>query len=262
MNLSAEIFLHRVWLGCRNLLSSTFRRGFAAWALTVLLLPGCYYSQWSNSITGSGRTVNKTLELAGFSKVRAGSAFQVTITRGDKHSVVVTVDDNILEHLDVTQSGKTLHLGLKPNLSIRNATLKVDVVMPDLTSLALGGASRMTVTGFTSDKPLDAELGGASSLGGDIKSGDARFHASGASKIQLQGSAQNLRVKAAGASNVSLDRFASNDTVVEASGASHVSVNASGKLDAQASGASSVRYVGTPASVSSHAAGASSIKQK
>jgi hypothetical protein len=217
---------------------------------------------WGDCITGSGRTVAVTLDLTGFSRVALGSTFQVTITRGDQHRVVATVDDNLVEHLDVTRSGETLNIRLKPNLSVHNATLKVDVTMPDLVGLNAGGASRTTLAGFSSDKSLEAEVDGASTVRGEITSGDTRFCAAGASRIELQGRAQNLQVKAGGASSVSLERFMSKDTEVEASGASHVTVNASGHLKVRASGASSVCYIGTPASVSSQTTGASSMKHK
>ena len=206
--------------------------------------------------------MTNTLGLADFTKVAAGSAFQVTITHGDQYRVVATVDDNLVECLDIARSHETLNIQLQPNVSIRNATLKVDVTMPDLIGLHLDGANRTTLAGFSSDKPLEVELNGACTVKGDIQSGAAQFRASGASRIELQGAAQNLTVTASGASNVSLDRFTSHDTDVEASGASHVTISPGGKLQARASGASSVRYLGTPASVNSEATGASSVKKQ
>lgn len=246
----------------RDRASLVFQRGWVSCALAVFLLAGCCMHPWGDRITGSGRTVTETFDLAGFSRLVVGSTFQVSVTRGDQHRVLATVDDNLVEHLDISRSGETLNIRLKPNLSVDHATLKVDVTMPDLLGLDAGGASRTTLAGFSSDKSLEAEVDGASTVRGEITSGDTRFRAAGASRIELQGGAQNLRVKASGASSVNLDRFTSNGTGVEASGASHVTVNARGNLEVRASGASSVRYVGTPASVSSQVTGASSVKQK
>ena len=232
------------------------------WAWIALLLPGCSVVHSDPTITGSGRTVTRGYEQSGFHQVVAGSAFQVSITRGENWSLAVTVDDNLLEFVEVVQSKETLRLGLKPNLSIRQATLKADVTMPELTGLELGGASRAAIDGFSSDRSLEVELHGASRLRGDIKSGDARFQASGASHLELTGRARSLKVKASGASHVGLERFGSENATVTASGASHVTVNAQGNLEVEASGASSVRYLGTPASVNSHASGASSVRRQ
>ncbi len=247
----------------RSWLDRALTRGdFMIWALVALLLPGCGLCLCGSGITGSGRTVTKVFELADFSKVAAGSAFDVMITEGDKFGVAVTVDDNLAEYLEVRQTKGTLQIGLKPNVNIRKATLKAEVTMPSLTGLKLEGATRTKITGFISDQVLDVELGGASNLRGEIKSGNARFRASGASRVELDGSAREARIEASGASTVNLTRFSSEDTWVDASGASHVTVNAKEKLEVKASGASSVQYVGQPASVKTHTSGASSVGPK
>jgi hypothetical protein len=232
--------------------------------LTLLLVPlaGCVTWNSGHGITGSGRTVTHEFVLNGFTRVAAGSAFHVRISQGAQYSVAVTVDDNLVDYLDVSRSGATLRLFLKPNVNIRNATLKAAVVMPDLTGLDLSGATGTTLTGFISEKPLAVELSGASHLRGEVQCGDARFGTSGASEVVLRGGADHLKVRASGASTVNLEGYPSRDTVVEADGASHVTVDASGKLEARAGGASSIRYVGRPASVRSHASGASSVRRK
>jgi hypothetical protein len=233
-----------------------------ALALVVVLLVGCVPVGFTTTLTGSGHTVTKEFDLAGFTKVSAGSAFEVEISQGDGYSVVITVDDNLVDQLDVTKSGDTLRVQMKPSLSLRNTTMRAKVMLPVLTGLDLSGASRTTVTGFSSGKPLAVQVSGASTLRGDIKCGDARFDVSGASKAELQGGADGLAVKASGASTATLDAFPSKNTTVDASGASHVSVNVSGTLTAQASGASSVTYAGEPTKVNMNTSGASSVHQK
>jgi len=231
-------------------------------ATVVLLLAGCAIP-FGTQITGSGPAVTKDFDLAGFTAVAAGSAFQVEITRANEYSVAVTVNENLVERLDVSVSGDTLRIYLKPNVgSIRNATLKAKVTMPELTGLDLSGASRTTLSGFNSNKALKSEVSGASTLRGDLTCGDAQFDASGASKVALQGSAQDLNIRASGASTADFGGFNSKDTVVDASGASHVTVAPSGSLDVEASGASTVRYTGEPANLKVNTSGASSVGQK
>jgi hypothetical protein len=245
----------------RCLSSLMARRGLPALA-SLLLLASCTNFSTDNTIAGSGHTVAKPFDLAGFSKLSAGNAFQVTVAQGTAFSVVVTIDDNLVEHLDVAKSGDTLRVRLKPNMGVRNATLKAQITMPELTGLDLSGATHTTLAGFSSEKPLTVGLSGASHLHGDLKSGDARFHLSGASELELRGSASKLNVSASGASHVRLDQFSSKDATVDASGASHVSINAADKLEAEASGASQVRYLGQPQVLKSRASGASSIRKQ
>lgn len=208
-----------------------------------LVLAGTGCGLLGPSITGSGHTVTKEYELSGFSKLAVGHAFQVEIAQAPKHSVAITVDDNLVEYLDVSKSGETLRIRFQPNINVRNATLKASVAMPELTGLDLSGAVRATVAGFSSEKSLDVDL-------------------SGASKVGLRGSAGTLRISASGASHANLEEYRSGRTVVNVSGASHASVSPSGNLEAEASGASTVTYGGEPGDVKAHTSGASSVRKR
>jgi hypothetical protein len=236
---------------------------FLSLIVIVLLLAGCCAVPFGTQLAASGPLVTKDYDLGNFTAVNAGSAFQVEITRSDKYSVSVTVNQSLVERLDVGVSGNTLHLSLKPGYGITGAaTMRAKVTMPELTGLDVSGASQTNVTGFNSDKTLKTQVSGASSLGGDLTCGDAQFNVSGASKVQLKGSAQDLKVEASGASNVDLSNFTSKNTAVSASGASKVNVAPSGTLNVEASGASTVRYIGEPAKLKTNTSGASSVEQK
>ena len=239
-----------------------FRLQSLSLVVVILLLAGCAIP-FGIQVAPSGSVVTKDYDLGNFSAVAAGSAFQVEITRSDKYSVSVTVNENLVERLDVGVSGNTLRISLKPGIGITGAaTLKAKVTMPELTGLDLSGASHTTLAGFKSGNNFKADVSGASSLRGDLTCGDAQFDASGASKIELDGSGQNLNIKASGASTLDLSNFTSKNTTVDASGASKAVVNVSGTLDAEASGASTVRYIGDPAKVRENSSGASTVEQQ
>jgi hypothetical protein len=216
------------------------------------------------SIRGSGNVVTQEETFSGFDKVDASQAFEVDISQGDTFSVVIRIDDNLVQYLQVVKQGNTLKIGLKPGrrYNIRNAKMEAEVTMPELTGLHLSGASHGTITGFKSTKALDVDVSGASFLRGDIEAGDARFDVSGASQVTLTGSAQDVTIDASGASIVKLADFPVADASVEASGASSVTVNPSGKLDVDASGASHVYYLGSPTLGKVDTSGASSINRK
>ena len=215
-------------------------------------------------IGGSGNVVTQEMPLTGFDEVAVSHAFHMDISQSEAFSVVIRIDDNLVQYLQVVKQGNTLKIGLEPGrrYNIRNATMQAKVTMPKLTRLDLSGASHGTITGFKSTKALDVDLSGASFLRGDIEAGDARFDVSGASQVTLTGSAQDVTIDASGASIVELADFPVADASVEASGASSVTVNPSGKLDVDASGASHVYYLGSPTLGKVDTSGASSINRK
>ncbi len=237
---------------------------FLGLILGEILVAGCVAVPALTTLRGSGNTVTNEYDYDGFTRIEVGSAFQVEVVQAESYSVSVTVDDNIVEHLEVSKSGNTLRIGLKPlvRLGFGNVTLKARIALPTLEGLNLSGATTGNVSGFNSDAALNIDVSGASTLRGDIRAGNTRVDASGASTVRLAGQAGTLDVVASGASTADLEDFAAADVRVEASGASRAVVNVNGRLDAEASGASSVRYVGEPTSVNSDTSGASSIEKK
>jgi hypothetical protein len=234
---------------------------FVTATVAALFLAGCSFVT-GPSVTGSGNLVTKQYPFTNFTGVSAGSVFDVTVKPGATPGVSVTVDDNLVEYLDVNTSGDRLNLHLKSNTNIRNGTLKAVVTMPELTSLDLSGASKGHVQGCRSAKALDIDMSGASHLEGDLESGDMHMGLSGASHANLKGTAGNLRLNVSGASHADLEGLQIKDANVDADGASHATVRPSGRLQARASGASNVRYAGQPANVDKQTSGASSVGQK
>lgn len=225
---------------------------------------GACFPVGGTMLTGSGRTTTQDYDFSDFTKVSVSSAFQAEITQGDSYATSVTVDDNVVQHLDVRVDGDTLRIGLKPmvSLGLGNVTLRAQVTMPDLDGLDLSGATRTQVRGFSNTKPANVEVSGASQLRGDMTTGEMRMGASGASTVELTGSTGRLDVEASGASTVRLQDYASQNAVVRASGASNVTVNTSGRLTGEASGASTVSYTGNPESVQVDTSGASNVRQR
>lgn len=208
--------------------------------------------------------VTREEPISEFDKVDISSSFEVVINHGESFSVIIRVDDNLVEHLNVVKEGSTLKIGLKPNRNypIRNVTMEAEVTVPELTGLDLSGASHANITGFKSTKDLSVDLSGSSSLRGDIEAGDISIDLSGSSEMTLAGSGQDVTIDASGSSELDLAEFPVVDARVDASSASTVTVNASGRLDVDASSASNVYYLGNPTMGEIGTSGESSVEPK
>ena len=212
----------------------------------ALALSGCAGLGGLNGLVGSGNLVTEEYDFTDFSEIELSHAFEATVTPGDAYAVTVTVDDNLVEHLVVEQNGARLSIGLEPNKLVARATMRAEITMPALTRLDASGATQTQLNGFSSDADFTGHASGASRIHGDLTAGDLDLEASGASTITLAGSAGNVRATASGASTIDLEEMSVQDAAVNASGASNVTVNLSGQLDADASGASNVFYLGQP----------------
>jgi len=257
------------------------RRVLVAALIALLLMSGPLVGCQGVVVKGSGNLATEEFNFSDFTRVEVGSAFEVEVVQSGSYSVSVTADDNLFDYIQVSKQGTTLKIRLKTAQYIATTTM-AEITMPQLRGLDLSGATRGTVSGFSSTESLDIEVSGASSLNlvemsagdvkfdisgaskvtGDIAAGDADFDVSGASTVQLEGSASDIVVEASGASHAKLAGFPVNNADVRLSGASTGTVNLDGKLDADLSGASKLEYIGEPTMGNINTSGASTLSKK
>jgi hypothetical protein len=210
----------------------------------AVLLTGCL----PTTLTGSGNVVTQEEAITDFDKVDISNSFDVDISQGESFDVIISVDDNLVEHLQVVKQGDTLKIGLNPNRNyrIRDATMEAEVTMPELIGLDLSEASHANITGFKSAKALSADLSSSSSLQGDIETGDVIIDLSSSSEMTLAGSGGDATIDLSSSSELDLSEFDVENARVNASSSSSATVNVSGSLNVDASSASDVYYLGDP----------------
>ncbi|MCC6328917.1 MAG: DUF2807 domain-containing protein, partial [Acidobacteria bacterium] len=150
-------------------------------------------------------------------------------------------DDNLLPLIQTEVRDGVLHIESEGRISTDNG-LKVRISAPDITSIDASGVSKVTVA--------------------DIDNDYLRVCTSGATKATVAGSTAKLSVEVSGASAVDAENLRAQNAEVEASGASSVSVFATGELRTDGSGASKIVYGGTPTNVEKSSSGASTIREK
>jgi hypothetical protein len=242
-------------------------------------LVGCY---GINGITGSQNLETREYVYTNFSRVEVLSPFQVEIAKSNVYLVSITANDNLFNYIEVTQSGDTLRLRLKPFFSFRNTTFQATITMPDLRALEMSGASSVEVGEFQTTSDVDISISGASKLNiiglqasnvkvdisgasrltGFIKAIAADFEVTAASSIELNGSAVSGWLEASGASSLRLQEFSILNASVTVSGASNGSVEVNGKLDVEVSGASRLTFAGSATLGRVDVSGASSLNRR
>ena len=172
--------------------------------VALAILGGCRAGLPFGDIIASGRPATQTFDFSEFDKVELSDAFEAEVTAADGYRVEVTVDDNLVDHLQVEQRGNTVKIGLKPLTSVTNAHLQARISLPTLTGFDVSGASSARVAGFRSDKNMQINASGASEIRGDMETGDLAADLSGGSTLQLTGRGSAVRATASGASSIDL----------------------------------------------------------
>ncbi len=228
----------------------------------VVAAAGCL-----GQVRGSGQAVTRTYDFTGFTRLQTDHGFNLTVERGDQFSVSVSVDDNLVEdYLEVEMEGDTLRIGLTSRRTYAGVTAVATVTLPALEGVEASGAASVEASGFASGDPLSVELSGASSLTlAGVSAGDVTVEASGASRtageleaqalaggvsgasaVELRGSAGSVRLGASGGSRLELSALEAGDADLDLSGGSLAQVSVTGTLDADLSGGSRLVYTGSP----------------
>lgn len=213
------------------------------------------------AVAGSGRLTSRTIDLSGVTSVVAEANFVVRLSTGGPAKAVVRMDDNLIDRVDTTVTGNQLHLGIKPGMSVRDATLSADLAVGQLDRLATSGASQVILTSGVASPALQLVVNGSSSITGAIRIDQVQAIISGASTLTLSGQAQNLWFSATGASRLPLADLTVRRLDATLSGASHAVATVSDTLAAQVTGASILHYRGNPTITRSQISGMSSVVQ-
>ena len=228
-------------------------------ASLVVVIATATVSCTSEGLSGSGNAVARDVAVSSFSRLQVASAFEVTVSLGGQPSLTLHIDDNLERYVDVGVDGDTLHIGLRRGTSVSDATLQAAVTAPSLARIQGSGSSRIRLQDPLAGEDLRLELSGASRLDGAAELRSMRAGLSGASEVRLSGRVGSVSANASGASRLALERLEVDALEVGLSGASNAEVWVRRTLSATLSGASSLRYRGSPTLTRQDTSGGSSI---
>lgn len=99
-------------------------------------------------VSGEGKIISKTLELNSFYEIIFMSIGDVNITIGEKQSVTVKAQQNIMDVLTWEVKSNKLYLGIEENTSIQDADdITFNIVIPDLYRIKLTGVGSIEIDG-------------------------------------------------------------------------------------------------------------------
>ncbi len=204
--------------------------------------------------------LSQEFNFTNYNELSFSSSFNVTITRGDRYSMVISGPEDLFEGLEVTQDGKLVEVGYeKKRKSFGTSTLKIRITMPDLEVLSVSGSVKAEINEFKGES-LQMDLSGASNceLKSDFK--NVKIDVSGAGNLKLVGTGDLMVLNLSGASNFDASSFICKKVNLNMSGAGAASVFASEQLDVEVSGVGSVKYAGNPVVLNKRLSGMASIK--
>ena len=109
-----------------------------------------YKDNDKDRIEGSGNVITKDISVRSFDELDASGVFNLQLSQGDKETLRIEADDNLMDLFIVENEGSTLKISMKKNSNFNSKKqLKVYVTFKTLKSMNLG-----MVGGTSSDEKL------------------------------------------------------------------------------------------------------------
>lgn len=233
--------------------------------LLAAFIFGCTFFE---TIVGSGNLVEMQMGFADFTEVNVDAPFDVTLIHDADYSVSVMVDDNLVNRVEVDQSGSVLTIDLDPYYNYSDVSLKAVITMPVLQGVELSSASTLTVidsasfpsvTAFNATvteassllvssivaNTLTVNVDGAASATIGALASDSSVSVDDASRLDMNGSTYEMMLNVSDASSADLADFATSGASVWITDASEAWISVNGVLDADITGASTLHYHGS-----------------
>jgi hypothetical protein len=198
-----------------------------------------------------------------FHNVEVHGAIDVFVSQGELKPVKIETDENLLKYVEIEQHGETIVIKNKEGFNLRpTQKIKVYVSSPEYRSLEVSGACNIIgQTKLTGHEPLGLSVSGAGDIKMEVEAPKVTADISGSGTIDLKGQTKDFDLGLSGAAKARCFDMMAENTEVDISGAGSADVYASVKLDADVSGAGSVKYRGGAAQVNQHVSGAGSVKK-
>ena len=183
-----------------------------------------------------------------FHAVDISGNIELTLIKDSTQKVTVSSPNDFISKVETKVENGVLYI--YSNGILINRSIKVTISGDSIRSMVAKGACKICSDYELVTPDFNVELLGASEANLKIKvAGLFNLDTKGASKVNLKGSCETLKVNGVGASEIEASDFIAQNANIQVSGATHANVFASEILNAEALGASDIDCKGHPKSV-------------
>ena len=234
-----------------------------AWFLAIPLFLASCQGIFGKRVHGNGNVRTEDRQVSDFKNVEVDGAAKVLVSQGDHSAVKIETDENLLQYIEVNQTGDRIHIHERQGYNLRPSNgIRVYVTSPVFHSIEASGACDILgQTKITNPEALELHVSGAGDIKMDVDAPKLSAEVTGSGSVYLKGQTKEVTLDLTGAAHAHCYDLLAESTKVDISGAGDAEVFASVKLDAEVSGAGSVRYKGNASDVNQHVSGAGSVKK-
>ncbi|MDT0621454.1 head GIN domain-containing protein [Croceitalea vernalis] len=217
-----------------------------------------------NTIRASGQVTSREFSFTNYDGLEVGGAFEVFVRFSEtEERIEIETNSNLQDRLIVRVDETTLKIRPKDNLQVKgNPTFRAYITTSNLLNFNLSGATTLALEDEWITDIGNIRMSGASNFTGGLMAKELEVQASGASDLDLFGSANSLNARLSGSSTVKNYDLSINDLIIDLSGSSDAFLTVNETIDIKASGASTLNYKGSPKSIIQDLTGTSELNNR
>lgn len=230
--------------------------------LFVVLASSCL-NIGGKRVKGNGNITTDERTVSSFEEVEVHGAVDVVVLQGPLAPVRVETDENLQEYIKVEQKGDRLVVTTRSGYNLKpSRKTSVYLTAPSYRKLDVSGACNIiTRDKLVLQQPLALEVSGAGDIRAAVTGPKVSASVTGSGNVDMKGETRDFDLKISGAGDAKCYELLSENTRVDISGAGSAEVFASVMLDAEISGAGSVKYKGEATNINKKVSGAGSVKK-
>ena len=218
---------------------------FLGLAVIVLTITGCIIVINGKSVQGSGNIITQEREVSEFSKVHLKGSGKVFLTPGEKQSLEIKTDDNIMPLIETDVSGNKLTIS-HGNHHLRPTSFEVYITLENLEGVRISGSGDIIGKGRFVTDTLVTEISGSGDMDLEVETGLLETKISGSGSIHLSGKAEDYSASISGSGKINAFDVDAKHVSVKISGSGDCRVYATESLEIKISGSGDVYYKGRP----------------
>lgn len=200
-------------------------------------------------VFGSGNVKEETRDVHDFNSVSLSGMGDLIIKQGNKESLRIEAEDNILPEITTMVNNGQLTIDYKssgfPIRIVPKRPITFFLTVKNLSEIDLSGSANIKDSKLNANTLL-ISTSGSSDVTINVKAKELICRSSGSSRFNMSGAVDRQQVDISGSATYTAADLASKTCFIDISGSGNGSVNVSNLLDVRISGSGDVSYIGNP----------------
>jgi hypothetical protein len=211
----------------------------------AFMTAGCIIVINGKSAQGSGNIITGEREVSEFNKVHLKGSGNVFLALGEKQTLKIKTDDNIMPLIKTDVSGKKLTISHGKHY-LRPTVFEVFITVNNLEDVVISGSGNVRGQDRFMADAFYTEISGSGDVDLEVETGRLESRISGSGSIRLSGKAEDYTVSISGSGEINAFDVQAKTVSVKISGSGNCRVYVTESLDAKISGSGDVYYKGRP----------------